>query len=121
MLCSIGDFKFEINKTSFDEYQSKINFNFAIHENLGTFNSYQSIGKYEQSDTLRGTLIAKSQKQLNDFETMAKKKEVETIAFLNGDVYSIIILSLEKTRTIFLKTGEFLKQDYLIELKVVGK
>lgn len=121
MLAIIGDFEFKVNKTSFDEFQSKTNFNFVTHENLGTFDSYQDVGKYEQVDSLKGTLIAKSQKELNSFENMAKRKEIQTIAFANGNAYSVLIRSIEKTRKNFLQSGEFLEQAYSIELQVVGE
>ncbi len=121
MLAIIGDFEFKVNDTSFEEFQSKTTFNFATHENLGGFNTYQSIGKYEQTDTLKGKLIAKSQKQLNEFERMAKKKVKQTIAFSNGNAYSVLIFTIEKTKKNFLKSGEFLEQAYVIELQVVGE
>ena len=121
MLAIIGDFEFKVDATSFDELQSRITFNFATHENLGGFNTYQSVGKHEQSDTLNGNLIAKSQKQLNDFESMAKDKEKQTIAFANGSAYSIIIMSIDKSKKNFLRSGEFLEQSYAIKLQVVGE
>ncbi len=120
MLAIIGEFEFKVDSTSFDEFQSKTSFNFVTHENLGTFNEYQSVGRHEQTDSLKGSLIAKSQKQLNDFEHMAKKKLTQTIAFSNGVAYTVLIFSIDKTRKNFLRSGEFLEQAYSIELQVVG-
>jgi phage protein U len=121
MLALIGDFKFDINGTNFEEYDSKLTFGFATHENIGDFNDYQSTGKWEQSDTISGTLICKSQKELDDFEDMAKKKLPVTLAKANGKAYTIIILSIEEKRNTFLKGGEFTRQDYTIQLQRVGE
>lgn len=121
MLAIIGDFEFKVNATSFDNFQSKTTFNFATHENLGGFNTYQNVGKYEQADSLSGTLIAKSQKQLNEFESMAKEKLEQTIAFANGSAYLVLIMSISKTKKNFLQSGEFIEQAYSIELQVVGQ
>ncbi len=120
MLAIIGEFEFKVNDTSYEEFQSKITFNFATHENVGGFNTYQSIGKYEETNTLKGNLIAKSQKQLKEFESMAKLKQNQTIAFSSGSAYTILIFSIAKTKRNFLQSGEFLEQAYEIELQIVG-
>jgi phage protein U len=121
MLALIGDFKFDINGTNFEEFNRKLTFGFATHENIGGFNSYQPMGKWEESSSISGTLIAKSQKQLDDFEDMAKKKLPVTLALASGKAYTVLIFDIEEKRNTFLKGGEFVKQDYTIQLQRVGE
>lgn len=74
MLAIIGNFDFKVDDTSFDEFESRVSFGWATFENLGGFNTYQSVGKYEEQLLLKGVLICKSQNQLTEFENMAKQK-----------------------------------------------
>lgn len=121
MLLMIGNFKFEVNETDFDEYKSKLTFGYVTHENFGSYNSYQATGKFEQEDSLKGTLICKSQTQLKAFEDMGKRMEAQTLASSNGEAYSVLIFSVEKTKSNFLKSGEFLRQSYSINLQRIGE
>ncbi len=119
MLAMIDDFEFDVKETLLDDISSKIDYSFATHQNLGGFDTYQNTGMFEEEITIKGTLICKSQKQLDDFEKIAARKKSVTLAFSSGKALEIIILSLGKKRNNFLNTGEFLKQDYDISLKVV--
>ncbi len=119
MLAMIDDFEFDVKETLLDGISSKIDYSFATHQNLGGFDTYQNTGMFEEEITIKGTLICKSQKQLDDFEKIAARKKSVTLAFSSGKALEIIILSLGKKRNNFLNTGEFLKQDYDISLKVV--
>ena len=120
MLAMIDDFEFDVKNTNYDEFSSSLSFSYASHENLGGFNTYQNTGMYEEQITLKGTLICKSQRQLDDFEKIGKNKRAITLAFSNGKAFDILILNLNKKRDNFLNTGEFLKQDYDINLQIIG-
>lgn len=118
MLAQIGDYKFEIDGTSFESLERNLDLKFATHERLGNFNLYQDVGKYEEDIVIKGTLIVRSQKQLDDFETMAKRKKAVTLAFVNGTAQTILILKIKRVTDTFLKDGLFLKQTYTINLQV---
>ncbi len=120
MLAMIDDYEFDVSKTSYDEFESRITYFFATHQNLGGFDTYQNTGRHEEQILLKGTLICRSQKQLNAFEKMAARKRAVTMAFSNGKAFEILIFSLNKKRNNFLNTGEFLKQEYQIDLQVIG-
>lgn len=120
MLAMIDDFEFDVSDTGYDEFENRLIFFFATHQNLAGFDTYQNVGRHEEQIVLKGTLICKSQRQLNDFEKIAKRKRVLTLSFSSGKAYEILIFSINKKRTNFLKTGEFLRQDYDIDLQVVG-
>ena len=119
MLALIGDFKFEINDTNIDKIKSTLHFNYIVTHKLGNFDEYQDIGMYEEGLELDGVLIAKSQKQLVEFETMAKLKL--QVTFVTNDVIqTVLIFKLEREKSNFLKDGAFIKQTYKITLQVVG-
>lgn len=120
MLAQIGDYLFEINKTNFEKLKRSVTFNFTSTQRLGNFASWQSVGKYEETINIDGTLIAKSQEQLKTFELMARDKKPVTMAFTNGTCLTVVILSLQIDQSAFLKDGAFLKQVYKISLGVVG-
>jgi len=121
MLCLIGDFEFDISKTSFDTFSSSTDYPFVTFAKIGDYDSYQSVGKEQQKDTISGILIVKSMRALDDFEKLAAKKEPLTIAFSTGSAYTILIFSIKKTKNLFLKDGSFLKQSYSINLVKVGE
>lgn len=120
MLCLIGDFEFDISKTSYDTFSSTIDYPFVTFSRIGDYDTYQSVGKEQQKDSISGVLIVKSMRALDDFEKLAAKKEPLTIAFSTGEAYTILIFSIKKTKNLFLKDGSFLKQSYSIELVKVG-
>lgn len=120
MLAQIGDYLFEVNNTSFDKLKRKVSFGFTAQKRLGNFDGWQDVGKYEETIDINGTLIAKSQTQLKDFELMAREKQPVTMAFTNGTCLTVIILDLEAEQNSFLKDGAFLRQTYKIGLAVVG-
>lgn len=116
----IDDYKFDIDGTNFDKLKRSVNFRFSTHQRIGNFDSYQDVGKYEEAIEIDGTLITKSQEQLKAFETMAREKKPRTMVFADGTGETVLILSLEKERSSFLKDGLFLKQTYKIALAVVN-
>jgi len=120
LLAQIGDYVFEINETNFEKLKRKVVFNFKQNNRLGNFSSWQGIGKYEETININGTLIAKSQTQLKDFELMAREKKPQTMAFTDGTCLTVLILDLEAEQSGFLKDGAFLRQTYKISLGVVG-
>lgn len=117
MLALIGDYKFEINKTNFEKLRRNISFGFTSSQRLGNFKKWQSVGKYEETIDIDGTLITKSQSQLKAFEYMAREKKPVTMIF-NGVSITVIILNLDTDQSLFLKDGAFLKQTYKIKLAV---
>ncbi len=120
MLALIDDYEFNIDGTSFESLERNLSFKFATYERLGNFNTYQDIGKHEEDIVIKGTLIVKSQKQLDDFEIMAKRKKAVTLAMTNGTALTVLIMGMKIIRNTFLKDGLFLKQSYIINLQVDG-
>lgn len=119
MLALIDDLKFDIKDTSFEKIRRTLSYNFSTNQRLGNFNSYQSNGRHEEHLEITGTLIAKSQRQLKDFEAMAANKQ-PVLFVTDGNVKTVLILSINEELSNFLNTGQFLKQTYTMTLQVVG-
>jgi len=120
VLAQIDDFVFEIDNTAYDVLKREIEYRYNSSKRIGNFDDHQAIGKYEEKIQFDGVLIAKKQSQLDDFEKMAQEKTPKTLALPSGRAKSVIIKKLEIERSSFLKTGEFLRQNFKISLKVVG-
>jgi len=119
MLALIGDFKFEINKASFDKITHNFTFDFATHKRLKNFSSYQAVGLHEESIEIEGELIAESQGVLVQFEMMAKEKK--ELTFVTGNIVkTVLITNLKKEKSYFVKDGYFISQTYKIDLTVTG-
>lgn len=120
MLAIIDFFKFDIDDTDIDSISSYLTFKFARHEKLGNFDSFQNIGKHEEEITIRGTLICQSQQQLKEFELLGKMKTQHILTLPDGTCKTILIMALDTDRSTFLKSGEFLRQEYTLSIAVVG-
>ncbi|DAB40815.1 MAG TPA: hypothetical protein CFH81_00465 [Sulfurovum sp. UBA12169] len=120
MLAMIDFFTFDIDNRDIDSISSYLTFKFARHEKLGNFDSFQNIGRYEEEITIHGTLICQSQHQLKSFELLGKMKTQHILTLPDGTCKTIIITTLDTDKSTFLKTGEFLRQEYALSIAVVG-
>ena len=120
MLAMIDFFYFDIDDTDYETLKSSTDFKYARHERLGNFDSFQAVGKYEESITIEGVLIVKKQQQLKEFELLGKMKTQHILTLPDGTCKSIVILNIETAKSNYLKSGEFLRQDYTLSLAVVG-
>lgn len=121
MLASIDDFMFEVDKNGFDSLNRVLEFRYSNAQRIGNFDSFQAVGKYEESIDFSGTLILKKQGELNEFENMAKQKKVRLLSFANGTAKRVIIKTINLNRSNFLNNGAFLKQGFTISLGVIGR
>ncbi len=120
MLALVDFFKFDIDGTDLESLSNYLSFPYARHSRLGNFDTFQDVGKYEEDYTLRGTLYCKSQQELKDFEFLGKMKTKHILTLPDGVCKTILIMGMRTDKSTFLKTGEFLRQDYDISLSVVG-
>lgn len=120
MLALIDFFEFDIHGTDLEALISNTYFKYARHERLGNFDTFQNVGQYEEDITLNGTLICKSQQQLREFEFLAKLKTNHILTLPDGTCKTILTNDIQKNKSNFLKSGEFLRQEYSISLTVVG-
>ena len=57
MLAMIDDYEFDVSKTSYDEFESRITYFFATHQNLGGFDTYQNTGRHEEQILLKERIV----------------------------------------------------------------
>jgi len=117
MLCSLGDFIFEIGGVEFEKLNRSLKFNFAKRDRIGNNPTYQAIKGYEESFSLEGKLIAKSNSSLKKLEDIAKKKEPIRLTLGSGESLMVIIESINEARSMFLKDGHYVKNDFKVQLK----
>ena len=117
MLCSLGDFVFEIGGVEFEKLNRQLKFNFAKRDRVGANPTYQSIKGYEESFTIDGKLIAKSNSSLKKLEDIAKKKLPVRLTLGSGESLMVLIDSIGEARSMFLKDGHYVKNDFKVQLK----
>ena len=117
MLCDLGGFTFEIGKTEFEKLGKKMQFHFAKHSRIGANPSYQALGGYEESFSIEGKLIAKSNQSLKKLEDIAKKKNPVRLTLGSGESLKVLIDAVDEARSMFLKDGHYIKNDFKISLK----
>lgn len=116
MLGMIDTFKFEMNKTQFDSISHKITFPFAKSKRIGNHVKHQAIGKEEESFTFTGALILQKTSIFDELELIAIKQEPVVLSFENHLSIQVLIMDIRKDMSVFLPTGEFIKQGFTIEL-----
>jgi uncharacterized protein len=116
MLAMLGDFKFEMNKTEFETLVHEIVFDYSDSKRIGNNPKTQAVGLSDEKFSLSGTLILKSIYAFDDLVALASKKEPVVLTMLNSSVL-VTIRSIKKDMSIFLKTGEFIKQGFSCEIK----
>ena len=117
MLCSLGDFIFEIGEVEFERLNKTIKFNFSKIDRIGLNPTYQNTKGYEESFTLAGKLIQKSNSSLKKLEDIAKKKQAIRLTLGSGESLKVLIDSITEARTMFLKDGHYVKNDFKLTLK----
>lgn len=117
MLSKIGDFKFEINQTEFDAISHEISWDWAETKRIGNHPKLQAVGKSKESFTFSGTLILKSVRSFDELVKIGDKQEPVVLSFVNSSSTLVVIESIKRDMSIFLKSGEFIKQGFSIRIK----
>ena len=116
MLAMIGDFEFEMNKKQLDAISHKIDFTYSKTSRIGNNPIYQAVGKSEESFTISGTLILNRVTALDDLEKIGELKEPVVLSFVNKPAIFVLIQSIQMDKDTFIRTGEFVKQNFKCEL-----
>jgi len=117
MLCDLGGFLFEVGKTEFEKLNKKIKFNYAKRDRIGNNPTYQAIKGYEEEFNIEGKLIKKSNLSLKKLEDIAKKKEPVRLTLGSGESLKVVIEEIDEARSMFLKDGHYVKNDFRVKLK----
>jgi len=94
-------------------------FDFETTKLINDHDVWAATGRFSQTMTIGGKLIAKGNHALLALEDLAKKKQVVTLAFESGKALSVVITAIELDQSLFLSNGSFLKQDFQVTLGVI--
>ncbi|WP_294962019.1 phage tail protein [Sulfurimonas sp.] len=117
MLGMIGNFKFQMNKTQFDTISHEVNYDWSESKRIGNHAKLQAVGKSNESFTFSGTLILKKVDSFNNLIEIGNKQEPVVLSFVNATSINVVIVNIKRDMSIFLKSGEFIKQGFTITLK----
>lgn len=117
MLGMLDDFKFEMNKNQLESIAHNIEFDYAESKRLGNHPKLQAVGKSTEAFTLSGTLLLQKVTALDKLIDIGEKKKPVVLSFVNASAIQVVILSMKMDKSLFLQTGEFLKQGFSVELK----
>lgn len=117
MLGFIDDFKFEMNKVEFDSISHEIKYEYAQTKRIGNHVKLQAISKSDESFSFSGTLILKRTSSFDELEKIANKQMPVVLSFSNTSSIFVVIESIKKDMSVFLNTGEFIKQGFNIQLR----
>jgi len=116
MLCDLGGFLFEIGNVEFEKLNKSLKLNYSKRERIGNNPTYQAIKGFEEEFDIEGKLIKKSNSSLKKLEDIAKKKEPVRLTLGSGESLKVIIESISEARSMFLKDGHYVKNDFKIKL-----
>jgi len=119
MLCQLNDFIFKSDGVNLENIKRSFAFDFETTKLINDHDVWAATGRFSQTMTIGGKLIAKVNNALLTLEDLAKKKQVVTLAFESGKALSVVITAIELDQSLFLSNGAFLKQDFQITLGVI--
>ena len=117
MLGMIDKFKFEMNKNQLDAISHVIDFTWAESKRIGNNPKYQAVGKSIENFTFSGTLIMQKVTAVDELIVIAEKKEPVILTFINASSIQVIIENISMNKSLFLNSGEFLKQEFTVKIK----
>jgi len=115
MLAMIGDFKFEQTKKEFESMSHEITWNWSKTNRIGNHPKRQAVGKSDEVINFSGTLILQSIKSFDEFVNLADEQKPVTFSSALGS-FLVVIESLKRDYSYFLKTGEYREQKFTIKL-----
>lgn len=115
MLAQIDEYVFETN-SNISSLVHKLSFPFAKHNRIGNNPLYQKSSSFEEEVTFSGYFVLEKNTSLDKLEEVAKK--MQPIFFITkSSNFKVIISDLEIDKSLFLKSGDFIKQGFSITLK----
>jgi len=117
MLGMIDTFEFEMNKNQLDSISHMIDFDYAESKRLGNHPKLQAVGKSSESFTFAGTLIMQKVTALDELKKIGEAKKPVVLSFVNASAIQVVIKSIRMDKSDFLRSGEFLKQGFTVELR----
>ena len=98
ILGMLGDFEFKMNKAEFNQVSKQIDFGWVSSDRIANYSKHQVATKPKTSFSISGNLIMKS---IYTFDKLVL----------------VVIKSLKKDMSRFIKTGEYMEQGFNIEIE----
>ena len=118
MLAMIGDYKFEMNKASYQALKESYSFGWSKKERLYNNPIYMKKNKSSHSIEISGILILQKVYTLDPLVAIAKEKTPVTFVTLDhARVFKVVILSITIDRDIFLETGAEIRKKFSMKME----
>lgn len=117
ILGMLGDFDFKMNKSEFNQLSKQIDFGWTSSDRIANYSYHQAATKPKTSFTLSGTLVMKSIFTFDKLEKIGELQEPVILSLTNTQPVLVVIKSLKKDMSRFIKTGEYIEQGFNVELE----
>ena len=117
ILGMLGNFEFKMNKAEFNQISKQIDFGWISSDRIANYTYHQAATKPKTTFSISGNLIMKS---IHTFDNLEKIGEAQKPVLLNFvDTYPILVVikSIKKDMSRFIKTGEYMEQGFNVELE----
>ena len=117
ILGMLGDFEFKMNKAEFNQVSKQIDFGWVTTQRIANHSKHQVATKPKTSFSISGNLIMKSIYTFDKLEKLGELQEPVLLSLTNAQPVLVVIKSLKKDMSRFIKTGEYMEQGFSVELE----
>ena len=117
ILGMLGDFEFKMNKAEFNQLSKQIDFGWVSSDRIANHSKHQVATKPKTSFSISGNLIMKSIYTFDKLEKSGELQEPVLLSLTNAQPVLVVIKSLKKDMSRFIKTGEYMEQGFSVELE----
>lgn len=117
ILGMLGDFEFKMNKAEFNQVSKQIDFGWVSSDRIANYSKHQVATKPKTSFSISGNLIMKSIYTFDKLEKLGELQEPVLLNFVDTHPILVVIKSLKKDMSRFIKTGEYMEQGFSVELE----
>jgi len=118
MLAMIGNYKFEMNGTSYQNLKESYTFGWSKKERLYNHPIYMKKSKSSHAVDISGTLILKKVYALDALIFIAEQKTPVTFVTIDhARVFKVVILSITIDKDIFLETGAEIRKKFSMKIE----
>ena len=117
ILGMLGNFEFKMNKAEFNQLSKQIDFGWVSSDRIANYSKHQVATKPKTSFSISGNLIMKSIYTFDKLEKLGELQEPVLLSLTNAQPVLVVIKSLKKDMSRFIKTGEYMEQGFSVELE----
>ena len=117
ILGMLGTFEFKMNKAEFNQVSKQIDFGWVSSDRIANYSKHQVATKPKTSFSISGNLIMKSIYTFDKLEKLGELQEPVLLNFVDTHPILVVIKSLKKDMSRFIKTGEYMEQGFNIEIE----